>query len=81
MYKRTYMFLCKSLFVLPTLEVFFTPLSVAILAEVMMQDAWNYFSSGGSTAPSDKVAIFERNDIHQLGEVSNNINHSYCLIW
>ena len=47
----------------------FKPLSVATMAEVMVQDAWNYFSSGGSSAPADKVTIFEKDDIHQLGEV------------
>ena len=46
------------------------PLSVAIMAELMMQDAWNYFSSGGSSAPADKVSIFTKNDIHRLGRVS-----------
>lgn len=70
------MYLCKSVFVLPTLVVIFTSLSVATMAEVMMQDAWNHFSSGGSLAPADKVAIFEKNHIRQLGEVSNNNNYS-----
>ena len=62
--------ICKHLFVLPTLAMIFKPLSVATMAEVMMQDAWNYFSSGGSSAPADKVTIFEKDDIHRLGEVS-----------
>ena len=74
MYKHKYiMYLCKCLFVLPILEVFFTPLSVATLAEGMMQDAWNYFSSGGSSAPADKVAIIGNNDIRRLSEVSYNV--------
>ena len=50
--------------------IIFKPLSVAVMAEVMMQDAWNYFSSGGSSAPADKVSIFTKNDIHRLGRVS-----------
>ena len=47
-----------------------TPLPVSTLAEGMMQDAWNYLSSGGSSAPADKVAIFGNNDIRRLSEVS-----------
>lgn len=54
----------------PTLEVFVTPLSVATLAESMMQDAWNVFSSEGSSAPADKVAIFGNTDIRRLSKVS-----------
>ena len=54
----------------PHAAIIFKPLSVAIMAEVMMQDAWNYFSSGGSSAPADKVSIFEKNDIHRRGRVS-----------
>ena len=52
-----------------SIAMIFKPLSVATMAEVMMQDAWNYFSSGGSSAPADKVTIFEKDDIHRLGEV------------
>ena len=52
------------------IELLFTALPVATLAEGMMQDAWNYFSSGGSSAPVDKVTIFGNNDIRRLSEVS-----------
>ena len=54
----------------PHTAIIFKPLSVAVMAEVMMQDAWKYFSSGGSSAPADKVSIFEKNDIHRRGRVS-----------
>ena len=52
---------------LSIVAVFFKSLSVATLAEGMMQDAWNYYSSKGAT---EKVAVFDNNDIRRLSEVS-----------
>ena len=51
---------------------------MATLAEAIMQDAWNYFSSGGSSAPADKVAIFGIDDIYRLSEVSRLESEEAC---
>jgi hypothetical protein len=50
---------------------------VATLAEGMMQDAWNYFSSGGSSA--DKVIVLGNSDIRRLSEVSCYIEMWPCI--
>ena len=55
---------------LSIVAVFFKSLSVATLAEGMMQDAWNYYSSKGGSTATKKVAVFDNNDIRRLSEVS-----------
>ena len=50
---------------------------VATLAEGMMQDAWNYFSSEKRSASDKNVAIFANNDIYRLSQVCL----SHCLLY
>ena len=51
--------------------MFITPLSVATLAEGMMQDAWNYFSSGESSTTQDKVAM----ELPSVEDIENIMVH------
>ena len=64
-------------FHLHPIEVFMSSIPVSTLAESMMQDAWDYFSTKKS---SDKVVILNNADIRRLSEVREGCLHSIYKI-